>query len=80
MNITIWILLGMAVLLVLAIVVTVLYLRDLRRLEEQDRVIKSLRKQLDHLLGTRYQAPPAEYKDGSRDSDLFTRSLGTVSL
>ena len=52
----------MAVLLVLTIVVTVLYLRDLRRLKEQDRLIKSLRRQLDHLLGTRYQEPPAEYK------------------
>ena len=62
MNITIWILLGMAVLLVLTIVVTVLYLRDLRRLKEQDRLIKRLRRQLDHLLGTRYQEPPAEYK------------------
>ena len=57
MNITIWILLGMAVLLVLAIMVTVLYLRDLQRLKERDRVIKSLRKQLDHLLGTRYMDP-----------------------
>ena len=53
---------GMAVILVLAAVVTVLYLRDLRRLKEQDRLIKSLRRQLDHLLGTRYQEPPAEYK------------------
>ena len=57
MNITIWILLGMAVILVLAAVVTVLYLRDLRRLKEQDRLIKSLRRQLDHLLGTRYMDP-----------------------
>ena len=57
MNITIWILLGMAGILVLAIMVTVLYLRDLQRLKEQDRVIKSLRKQLDHLLGTRYMDP-----------------------
>ena len=62
MDITIWILIGMAVVLVLAIVVTVLYLRDLRRLREQDRMIMSLRRQLDHLLCTRYQAPPAEYK------------------
>ena len=57
MNITIWILMGMAVLLVLTAVVMVLYLRDLQRLKEQDRVIKSLRKQLDHLLGTRYMDP-----------------------
>ena len=62
MDITIWILMGMAVILVLTAVVTVLYLRDLRRLKEQDRLIKSLRRQLDHLLGTRYQEPPAEYK------------------
>lgn len=47
----------MAGILVLTIVVTVLYLRDLRRLKEQDRVIKSLRRQLDHLLGTRYMGP-----------------------
>ena len=57
MDITIWILIGMAVLLVLAAVVMVLYLRDLRRLKEQDRLIKSLRRQLDHLLGTRYMDP-----------------------
>ena len=57
MDITIWILMGMAVILVLTATVTVLYLRDLRRLKEQDRVIKSLRRQLDHLLGTRYMDP-----------------------
>ena len=57
MNIIIWILIGMAVILVLTAVVTVLYLRDLRRLKEQDRVIMSLRRQLDHLLGTRYMDP-----------------------
>lgn len=62
MDITIWILMGMAVILVLAVTVMVLHLRDLRRLKEQDRLIKSLRRQLDHLLGTRYQEPPAEYK------------------
>ncbi len=48
---------GMAVILVLTATVTVLYLRDLRRLKEQDRLIKSLRRQLDHLLGTRYMDP-----------------------
>ena len=57
MDITIWILMGMAVILVLTATVTVLYLRDLRRLKEQDRLIKSLRRQLDHLLGTRYMDP-----------------------
>ena len=57
MDITIWILMGMAVILVLTAVVMVLYLRDLRRLKEQDRLIKSLRRQLDHLLGTRYMDP-----------------------
>ena len=57
MNIIIWIMIGMAVILVLTATVTVLYLRDLRRLKEQDRVIKSLRRQLDHLLGTRYMDP-----------------------
>ena len=57
MDITIWILMGMAVILVLTATVMVLYLRDLRRLKEQDRVIKSLRRQLDHLLGTRYMDP-----------------------
>ena len=57
MDITIWILMGMAVILVLAVTVMVLHLRDLRRLKEQDRLIKSLRRQLDHLLGTRYMDP-----------------------
>ena len=57
MNIIIWIMIGMAVILVLTATVMVLYLRDLRRLKEQDRVIKSLRRQLDHLLGTRYMDP-----------------------
>ena len=57
MNATTWLMIGMTTILVLTIVVAVIHHRDLRRLEEQDRVIKSLRKQLDHLLGTRYMDP-----------------------
>ncbi len=43
---------GLAVVLVVTVVVAVLYRRDLRRLEEQDKEIKSLHRQLDHLLNS----------------------------
>jgi len=45
---------GLAVVLVLAVVLAAMYWRDHRRLAEQERAMKSLRRELDQLLGTRY--------------------------
>lgn len=45
---------GLGAVLVVLVVLVVLYWRDHRRLEQQEREIHSLRQQLDQLLGTRY--------------------------
>ena len=44
----------LTVVLVLAVVLAAMYWRDHRRLAEQERSMKSLRRELDQLLGTRY--------------------------
>ncbi len=45
---------GLTVVLAVTVVLAAMYWRDHRRLAEQERSMKSLRRELDQLLGTRY--------------------------